>query len=339
MSFRDLDGSKGRHTSKQQPKQRRPDEDSSFERAIRTSVQELQDVVHKAGSQLEQAPRGRRPSRRAAEALERQLERAEALSEETSRQFRDWTVHLAGEPAERHRKKFSFEKLQKAFDEEVAHLKDASRRAAIARQEALMAPGGCNSPGSARECHAMVDEQDALVGEDGDMESGLLDDTNIQVLTREEEDSTLRIRAVVAQEREDGIRRIQNQVSEVNQMFRDLASIVSEQGQQFESIERQAEIASVNTKQAVSELRKAVDRQRGTRERLCCMLAVAVFLLCFIILPHLHSLHPRLEHMPAGDLPSVLAAEALEQPLLLGTRRQPAATAAEERGAAPAALT
>merc|ERR1712151_1021688 len=103
-----------------------------------------------------------------------------------------------------------------------------------------------------------------------------------------QEDATIRNR--IAQEREEGIRRIQGQVSEVNQIFRDLASIVQDQGVQFESIENQAESSSANTKQAVTELKKAVDRQKGARERLCCMLAVAIVVLCFVILPHMNVL-------------------------------------------------
>merc|ERR1712113_856804 len=81
-------------------------------------------------------------------------------------------------------------------------------------------------------------------------------------------------------------------------MGRDLASIVQDQGVQFDSIENQAESSCTNTKQAVQELKKAVDRQKGTRERLCCMLALAIVVLCFVILPHMsmpavsHSVDP-----------------------------------------------
>merc|ERR1712217_368379 len=74
----------------------------------------------------------------------------------------------------------------------------------------------------------------------------------------------------------------------MGQIFRDLASIVQDQGVQFESIENQAESSSANTKQAVTELKKAVDRQKGARERLCCMLAVAIVVLYFVILPHMN---------------------------------------------------
>mmetsp|Transcript_81209 Transcript_81209/g.181710 ORF Transcript_81209/g.181710 Transcript_81209/m.181710 type:complete len:350 (-) Transcript_81209:7-1056(-) len=287
MSFRDLDnGPKGGgHASKQQPKQRR-DEDSSFERSIKANIQEMQDSVRKASEKLEHAQRSFL-SKRMGESLDKFLEQSRVLSQETEQLFRDWTVHLAGEPTERHRKKFSYEKLQKAFEEEVGHLKDVARRAVAAQQEAL----GANSVNgsNAMECHSMCDEQGS--SEIDDVEHGLLDDSVPQQachLTTYQEDSSIRNR--IAHEREEGIKRIQSQVSEVNQIIKDLASIVVDQGSQIDSIENQAESSSTNTKQAVQELKKAVDRQRGTREKLCCMLTAAVVVLCFVILPQMHML-------------------------------------------------
>merc|ERR1719247_2999595 len=127
----------------------------------------------------------------------------------------------------------------------------------------------------------MVEADAAL----SDEEHGLLDDSP-EVSTIGQD---LAIENRIAHEREEGIRRIQSQVSEVNQIFRDLASIVHEQGQQFETIEQQAESSATNTKQAVRELKKAADRQRSQRERLCCMLAAAILVLCFVLLPHMRS--------------------------------------------------
>merc|ERR1711870_139773 len=99
---------------------------------------------------------------------------------------------------------------------------------------------------------------------------------------RLQEEAALRQR--VALEREEGIRRIQGQGSEVNQIFKDLASIVSDQGQQFESLENNAHDASSSTREAVQELKKAVAREGVSRERLCCMLAVGILFLCFVVL-------------------------------------------------------
>jgi len=297
MSFRDLDsGKKGSgHGSSRQPKQRR-DEESPFERNIRSNIQAMQDSVRKVSEKLEQAQRSFF-SKRVGESLDKCLEQSHELARQTEQLFREWQVHLAGEPAERHRKKFSIEKLQKAFDEEAAHLKDVAQRAAQTQQEAISA-GQCGlSSSGGFECRSICDEQDAG-DEDDDCERGLLDDSvasrdqACMQVQAQEQDATIRNR--IAQEREEGIKRIQCQVSEVNQIFRDLASIVADQGQQIGSIESQAETTASSTKQAVQELKKAVDRQRGAREKLCCLLATAVLFLCFIILPQMHvlDLHP-----------------------------------------------
>jgi len=280
MSFRDVEtggiGSRGASFPSKPSKPRR-DEDCSFERQIKANIQEMQDSVRLANEQLERAQRSFL-SKRMGESMDKSLERSRDLAQETERLFREWTVHLAGEPTER--QKFSYEKLKKAFQEEVGLLKETGRRAIVAHQEALSAesrPGN----GHALECRSMVEEQSSFVS---DEEHGLLDDSQEQAVAQD-----LDIQNRIAHEREEGIRRIQSQVSEVTQIFRDLATIVSEQGHQFETIEEQAEVAASSTKQAVRELKKAADRQRGQRERLCCMLAAVILVLCFVLLPHMHS--------------------------------------------------
>merc|ERR1712232_236155 len=67
-----------------------------------------------------------------------------------------------------------------------------------------------------------------------------------------------------------------------------LASIVTEQGQQFETIENCAESASVNTSEATKEVKKALDRQRSQREHLCCLLIASMVILSFVVFPHMH---------------------------------------------------
>mmetsp|Transcript_11751 Transcript_11751/g.26218 ORF Transcript_11751/g.26218 Transcript_11751/m.26218 type:complete len:432 (+) Transcript_11751:53-1348(+) len=285
MSFRDLEnGPRGGHASKQQPKQRRED-DSPYERTIKANIQEMQDSVRMAGEQLERAQRSFL-SRRMADTLEKFLGRSRDLSQETEQLFRDWTVHLAGEPTERHRKKFSYEKLQKAFYEEILHLKEVARKAVVTQQEVLDSSSP-TAPSAPLECSPVCDEQGAAESGD-DEERGLLN-ASMQAQCQQSVEEDIGMRQRISQEREEGIRRIQNQVLEVNQIFRDLASIVQEHDKHLDSIEYQAEKTAVSAREATKELRKSVDRQRGTRERLCCMLAAAVLLLGFVLLPHVLS--------------------------------------------------
>jgi len=274
MSFKDL-GSKGLSSRRPCP-ERGPEGETSFEQSIKANIQEMQDLLHRANEQLEQSQRSYR-SKRSTESLDAFQDRGQELSQETERLFRDWTVHLAGEPGERHRKKFSYEKLQRAFEQEVIRFKDVARKIVATRKEAV------NNRQRAKgmtEFLPVCDEQsESLLCPQTDVEQGLHDEVQCQ-------DAVIRSR--IAQEREEGIRRIQGQVHEVNQIFRDLASIVHEQGNDIESIEHSADSASRESKQAASELRKAADRQRGSRERLCCMLTAATVLLFLIVLPHMH---------------------------------------------------
>eukprot|EP00930_Biecheleria_cincta_P059275 TRINITY_DN45022_c0_g1_i1.p1 TRINITY_DN45022_c0_g1~~TRINITY_DN45022_c0_g1_i1.p1 ORF type:complete len:359 (+),score=64.08 TRINITY_DN45022_c0_g1_i1:86-1162(+) len=280
MSFRDLNGVNGRISSRQQPRPKKDDE-TNFEPSIKDNIQEIQDLNRRANEFLEQAQRSFL-SKRIGDSLDRVLEQSQQLSQETDRLFRDWTVHLAGEPSERQRKKFSFEKLRKTFEEEVVSIKEVARRVVVLQQEATLLDRGSGPI----ECRPVCEEQTSFSTFE-DVEHGLLDDSTGQVSRMaQQEDATIRNR--IAQEREEGIRRIQSQVHEVNQIFRDLASIVQEQGHEIESIERTAESSCADTKQAASELRKAADRQRGSRERLCCMLTAAVILLFLVVLPHMH---------------------------------------------------
>ena len=275
MSFKDL-GSKG--LAHRRPSETLgPEGETSFEQSIKANIQEMQDLLHRANEQLEQSQRSYRSKRSTESGRNAFQERGQELSQETERLFRDWTVHLAGEPGERHRKKFSYEKLQRAFEQEVIRFKDVARKIVATQKEAVnnrqRAKGVAEFP-------PVCDEQsESLLCPQRDVEHGLHDEVQCQ-------DAVIRSR--IAQEREEGIRRIQGQVHEVNQIFRDLASIVHEQGNDIESIEHSADSASRESKQAASELRKAADRQRGSRERLCCMLAAATVLLFLIVLPHLH---------------------------------------------------
>lgn len=258
-------------------------DDSSFDRQIKANIQEMQEAIRLANEHLQRV-QGNRMSKRLSDSINQSLERSQELAQKTEQLFRDWTVHLAGEPTVRHKKKFLYEKLQKAFREEVQHLKDVARRAVATRQDTLKVEARQHSA-SAMECGSVCEDQSSAMS---DEEVGLL-------LTSEKDDVSCFDECLnqnfIAREREESIKRIQNQVTDVNQMFRDLASIVSEQEENLMTIERQAESSSSNTKLAVVELKKASERQRSHFDRLCCMVASIMLVLCFLIIRSF-------EHMP-----------------------------------------
>lgn len=276
MSFQNLCATSGAHRAgghasrhhQHQPRQGR-DHEGAVEQNIRSNIQELQDALQKANNQLQFQ------QLRSCEGLTETIARCHDLAQKTEHLFRDWNIQMAGEPSEKRLKKFSYTKLQKAFEEVCVHLKDVDYRAASVSKRAAL-EGGAEDPS--------FDDDDRI-------EAGLLVGTANEQCQVQEEDVTFTARLL--EERDAGIRRVQGQMAEVTQIFRDLAGIVKEQGQQFETIEQQAETAAMNTEQAGKELKKAANGQRPTRDRLLCMIALALLVLFAVVFPYAYHIGGR----------------------------------------------
>eukprot|EP00397_Hematodinium_sp_SG-2012_P027454 GEMP01028850.1.p1 GENE.GEMP01028850.1~~GEMP01028850.1.p1 ORF type:complete len:345 (+),score=62.05 GEMP01028850.1:112-1146(+) len=250
MSFRDFDPS----TRLRQPKQKHQ-EDGCYEKQIKNLIQKLQAENRAIKEDLSRS----KSCKRKIAVLEEFIHRTHGLAQSTEALFRDWQVFLAGEPHERHRKKFSIEKLRRAFDDEVRHLKDLASTTLLLQEELIKQP----------EPEAV--EIQNVCDDDMDEEAGLL---SSQLESRMLEDRTM------------GIRRIQGQVSDVNQIFKDLASIVQDQGEVLDSIENEASASAEQTKRGVQEIKKAHDRQRASRERVCCLLMMVVLFFTILAITH-----------------------------------------------------
>jgi len=85
-------------------------------------------------------------------------------------------------------------------------------------------------------------------------------------------------------EREVEIRNIEQGVSELNELFRDVAHIVREQGDQFDHIENNVTSTVQDTRQADQELRSANKYQKQARGRMCCLLLILLVIVVIIIL-------------------------------------------------------
>jgi len=155
MSFKDLENGGQWGRSKQWH-----DEESSCEQNIKANIQKLRESARLAGEQFERS-QGGRISKRMCDSLDKALERSQALVLATEQLFRDWTVHLAGELRVRHKKKLAYDKLEKAFREEVANLDHARRLRHAADKKVADVDGHEESEG-----HRLSLPSDALIGED-----------------------------------------------------------------------------------------------------------------------------------------------------------------------------
>ncbi|KAH6651559.1 t-SNARE [Truncatella angustata] len=85
-------------------------------------------------------------------------------------------------------------------------------------------------------------------------------------------------------EREEEIRQIEEGVGDLNVLFRQVAQIVGEQGEQLETIESNAINVRDDTRGADYELRSAARYQKNARSKACCLLLILAVILTIVML-------------------------------------------------------
>mmetsp|Transcript_9760 Transcript_9760/g.10814 ORF Transcript_9760/g.10814 Transcript_9760/m.10814 type:complete len:152 (-) Transcript_9760:199-654(-) len=84
-------------------------------------------------------------------------------------------------------------------------------------------------------------------------------------------------------DRDQEIVHIQGQMAQVNEIMKDLADLVNEQGQMIDNIETNVEHTHQNTTEAVSEVSKAAKYQKKARNKLC-ILAIGTVVAVLIVI-------------------------------------------------------
>lgn len=85
-------------------------------------------------------------------------------------------------------------------------------------------------------------------------------------------------------EREGEIRQIEQSVGELNELFRDVAHIVREQGDVLDTIDVNVENTLQDTRGADTELRSASRYQQSARNKACCLLLIMAIVLIIVVL-------------------------------------------------------
>ncbi|XP_078683194.1 syntaxin-12-like isoform X5 [Branchiostoma floridae x Branchiostoma belcheri] len=93
-----------------------------------------------------------------------------------------------------------------------------------------------------------------------------------------EEESNLEM----IRERETAIRQLEADIMDVNSIFKDLATMVHEQGEMIDSIEANVESAAIHVESGNQQLRQASDYQKKSRRKLCIILIVGLIALGII---------------------------------------------------------
>jgi len=97
-------------------------------------------------------------------------------------------------------------------------------------------------------------------------------------------ENDLQFSAAVIMEREQGIREIEKSVHDVNDIFRDLAVLIGDQGNMLDDIEAGISHTAQHTDTANSELKKAAANKKKARRTMCCITVVLVLVGTLIVL-------------------------------------------------------
>lgn len=109
----------------------------------------------------------------------------------------------------------------------------------------------------------------------------LVESRREQVLLAENE---IAFDEAIIEEREQGIQEIQQQIGEVNEIFKDLAVLVHEQGTMIDDIGSHIESAHASTAQGKSHLVKAAKTQRSTSSMSCLLLVIFGVALLIVVI-------------------------------------------------------
>lgn len=171
-----------------------------------------------------------------------------------------------------HSKKLEHNKLSKDFQKVLVEFQKVQRVSAEKQREFV---------DRARLSTVRNDYSDEDASESGDRP--LIDDSQrrMQLLVV---DNELEYNESMIVQREEEIREIESGITELNEIFRDLGTMVHEQGSMLDSIENNVTSISMSTHAAAEELTTAAIHQRNARKKSCYLLLIAAFVAGIVVL-------------------------------------------------------
>ncbi|KAJ3300611.1 SNAP receptor [Borealophlyctis nickersoniae] len=200
------------------------------------------------------------------------------LTDDTREMIRQTTVDLKqlvgqdGGRFENRQRKIAHQKLQKDFEEVLKRFQNVSKLVAEKSRE-YVARARSSQQAAARE-----QEEDDEAGEEAPL-MGRDQRLQIQAL-----DNEIDYNESLITEREEDLKDIERSILEVNEIFRDLGTLVHEQGHLLDNIESNVQSVEINMENATGELRTASKWQKAARSKMCCLALIIAIVGVVLIL-------------------------------------------------------
>ncbi|KAF5816353.1 putative target SNARE coiled-coil domain, syntaxin domain, syntaxin/epimorphin [Helianthus annuus] len=173
-------------------------------------------------------------------------------------------------------RKITDAKLAKDFQAVLKEFQKAQRLSA--ERETAYSP---SVPQAIHSSRNEASETDASSGRSPEQQALLFESRRQEVLLL---DNEIAFNEAIIEERDQGIQEIQNQIGEVNEIFKDLAVLVHEQGTMIDDIGSNIENSHAATTQGKSHLAKASKAQRSNSSMTCLLLVIVGIVLLIVVI-------------------------------------------------------
>ncbi|CAL8248136.1 unnamed protein product [Lota lota] len=175
-------------------------------------------------------------------------------------------------PSEQRQQKIQKERLMNDFSAALNNFQTIQRRVAEKQRETVArARAGSRLMGDG--CNV---EEQLVTFEKDDEDSAQQDQAQTELAPITEEDLE------IIKEKETNIRQLEADIMDVNQIFKDLALMIHDQGEIIDSIEANVESAEVHVDRGATQLQRAAGYQRKSRKRKCILAMVLSLVLTIL---------------------------------------------------------
>ncbi|KAL0076151.1 t-SNARE [Phycomyces blakesleeanus] len=195
------------------------------------------------------------------------------LIKDSTNDIKSLSQYQSGDSRKARQRKLEQQKLSKDFQKVLADFQKIQRISASKQREYI---------DKAKATTAML--QSNAAEEIMEQESQPLMDDAQRRLQLQTLDNEIEYNEVLISEREGEIQGIEQGITELNEIFRDLGMLVNEQESGIQSIYGNVLNIAQNTRQAADELTVANRHQKSARKNMCCLLLIITVVACVLAL-------------------------------------------------------
>ncbi|XP_078362383.1 syntaxin-7-like isoform X1 [Oculina patagonica] len=199
------------------------------------------------------------------EKLHRIQQATNDLANKTTSVLKEMSSLCGGSSPNARQQRVQHERLKGEFRESISRYYSVQNR--VVEKEKLLVGSTSARPSQRQDSGRYGDE------EFGNEKSSLMEDDQRRQ-EQEQLDMQIDIDESLIREREERIRQIEGDILDINEIFRDLATMVYEQGDMVDSIEANVERAHTNVEGANVQLSKASLYQKKARTKMCILLVI-----------------------------------------------------------------